>query len=57
MPKKGRQLHFLRHLIIAIIVLLILLIAGTVGYRLIEGWSFFDALYMTVTTITTVGFG
>ena len=23
---------------------------------LIEGWGFFDALYMTVTTITTVGF-
>ena len=24
---------------------------------MIEGWSFFDALYMTVTTITTVGYG
>ncbi len=30
---------------------------GTAGYVIIEGWSFFDALYMTVTTITTVGFG
>lgn len=30
---------------------------GTVGYALIEGWSLFDALYMTVMTVTTVGFG
>jgi voltage-gated potassium channel len=57
MPKRGRQLNFLRHLIIAVIVILILLLAGTAGYCLIEGWSFFDALYMTVTTITTVGYG
>lgn len=30
---------------------------GTIGYRLIEGWSFFDALYMTVITLATVGYG
>jgi voltage-gated potassium channel len=29
---------------------------GTIGYEVIEGWSFLDAIYMTVTTITTVGF-
>ncbi|HUY91592.1 MAG TPA: potassium channel protein [Pirellulales bacterium] len=29
---------------------------GTLGYYLIEGWSAFDSLYMTVTTLTTVGF-
>jgi len=33
-----------------------LLVAGVAGYMLIEGWSFFDALYMTITTVTTVGF-
>jgi voltage-gated potassium channel len=46
-----------RQLLIAIIVTQVLLIAGTVGYMLLEGWSFFDALYMTVITITTVGYG
>jgi voltage-gated potassium channel len=30
--------------------------AGVAGYRIIEGWSLFDALYMTVTTISTVGY-
>ncbi len=33
-----------------------LLTFGVVGYVVIEGWSFIDALYMTVTTVTTVGF-
>ena len=32
-------------------------IIGTVGYILIEGWGLLDAVYMTITTIFTVGFG
>lgn len=30
---------------------------GTLGYYLIEGWNAFDSFYMTVITISTVGFG
>src|SRR5215211_5813139 len=30
---------------------------GTLGYLLLEGWSLTDALYMTVTTLATVGYG
>ncbi|PIE75392.1 MAG: potassium channel protein [Deltaproteobacteria bacterium] len=36
--------------------MLLLIISGASGYTLIEGWSFFDSLYMTVITLTTVGF-
>src|SRR4051812_37865722 len=30
---------------------------GTVGYHYIEGWSWFDSLYMVVVTFSTVGYG
>lgn len=35
----------------------IVIIVGTVGYHLIEGWSLFDGLYMTVITLATIGYG
>jgi voltage-gated potassium channel len=30
---------------------------GTVGYMVIEGWSAWDAFYMTIISVTTVGYG
>ena len=33
-----------------------MLLIGTTGYMIFEGWSFIDSLYMTVITISTVGF-
>jgi len=38
------------------LILLVILIS-TLGFRIIEGWSFLDCLYMTIITIFTVGFG
>ena len=37
-------------------ILIVLVIVGTVGYMTLEGWSWLDALYMTVITFTTVGY-
>jgi voltage-gated potassium channel len=41
---------------LAIALLFIVIAGGTVGYMLVEGWSAWDAFYMTVTTVATVGF-
>jgi len=37
--------------------LLALLLFGSLGFMWLQGWDFFDSLYMTVTTLTTVGYG
>ena len=37
--------------------LTLLVAAGTVGYMVVAGWNFFDSLFMTVTTLATVGYG
>lgn len=42
---------------LSVAVLLLFFFVGIVGYMLIEGLSPADALYMTVITVTTVGFG
>jgi len=46
-----------RRLLLAILVILLALLVGVIGYQLIEGWNFFDSLFMTVTTLATVGYG
>ena len=48
-----------KHLMRQLVALLFLVLAGgTVGYSLIEeGWTLFDGLYMTLITLTTIGFG
>lgn len=46
-----------KHLIISLLLTLLISIIGTVGYIMIEGWNIFDSIYMTVTTISTVGYG
>ena len=43
--------------LIVIAAVVAVIIVGTVGFTLIEGWGLLDSLYMTVTTIFTVGFG
>ena len=45
------------YLVIGIIVFILMLLGGTIGYIVIEGWSLTDALYMTVITLSTVGYG
>ena len=46
-----------RSLLRAFIVLVAVVISGTIGYAVLERWSLWDAFFMTIITITTVGYG
>ena len=50
------MIRFRRRLIAIIIALLLVLAGGTAGFVLIEHYPPFDAFYMTLITITTVGY-
>lgn len=41
---------------IPLLVLVVVVLFGTLGFRLLEGWLWLDALYMSVITLATVGF-
>lgn len=45
-----------RRILWALVALVSVLVVGVLGYMLVEGWTFPDALYMTVITVGTVGF-
>jgi len=45
-----------KRLLLPAALLALLTLVGTIGYVFLEGWSVVDAVYMTVITITTVGF-
>ena len=49
--------NFYRTLITVVVIFLALLAFGSLGYMWLEGWSWTDSLYMTVITLSTVGFG
>jgi voltage-gated potassium channel len=42
---------------LSVVLLVTIISVGTAGFVLIEGWDVFDAFYMTITTVTTVGYG
>lgn len=44
-------------LTLALALLAGVIVAGTLGYVELEHWSWFDAFYVTITTITTIGGG
>jgi len=53
----GRDAReFERRTLFALVMLTAVLVVGTAGYMAIEGWGAWDAFYMTVISLTTVGY-
>ncbi len=46
-----------RRFALAVLLVALMTVIGAAGYMLIEHWSVLDAFYMSVITISTVGFG
>lgn len=46
----------LRRIVFIAVLIASTLLVGTIGFRVIEGYSLFEAFYMTLITITTVGY-
>ena len=45
-----------RQLLVASLIVFFLIVLGTAGYMLLEGWSFVDSFYMTILSVSTTGF-
>lgn len=48
--------EFWKRLIYSILSILFIIIYGILGYMVIEKWNFHDSLYMTIITLSTVGY-
>jgi voltage-gated potassium channel len=57
MWRKGEPILLHPKLLRLCLFFIVLILIGTLVYVQLEGWSLLDALYFTVATLTTVGYG
>ncbi len=48
--------NLFKKLKVGIGIIISIILIGTIGYTIIEGWNLFDSFYMTLITISTTGF-
>ena len=53
---RRSRLSWRRGLGLAVLLFITVSAVGTLGFTIIEGWAFWDAFYMTMISVTTVGF-
>jgi len=49
-------MRFTTRFILDLFIFSLILIGGCIGFMVIEGWTGLEALYMTIITLSTVGF-
>lgn len=54
---KQQHEGLIRSATVFFLVMIIIIFLGTVGFSIVENWNWLDSLYMTLITVTTVGFG
>jgi voltage-gated potassium channel len=47
----------IRRMSLSLVLILVVIVIGILSYHFVEGMSYLEAIYMTVITISTVGFG
>ncbi len=50
------RFSFSKRILVGLLLLLVVVTIGCLGYMIIEGWGFNDALFMTMITVSTVGY-
>jgi voltage-gated potassium channel len=50
-------MSILHRIFLCLILLAAVVVTGSAGFHFIEHWGWFDAFYMTLTTMTTIGYG
>ena len=51
-----KNIHLFSRLLLPVLMLLFTILFGAAGFMIIEGYGFLEALYMSVITVSTVGF-
>ena len=52
-----RPISIQTRLRLALLLIALVMFIGAAGFHFVEGWSWFDGIYMTIITMTTVGYG
>ena len=53
----AREVDVYRKIKFTLALLALVFTIGTFGFHFIEGWSFFEAFFMTLITVSTIGYG